>query len=352
MKSIRALSILGLLLSTPAVRADTFILKDGTELEGTVLSEEGENYLLEIQVTKSIKDERVVPKAEVVRIVREKLDETAFEDLTALVPVPDSQAVAEYDRRIAAVDAFLKEFPTTAKLKEAKEMHKALTDERAVVAAGGMKMGGLMISAADYQGNAYDLDARALELRIREHADRSEWLAALRVFSALDAEYRASTSYQAVIPVVVQVLRTFQTEVVGSLATLDDRLKKREAGLTRMAVSDRNNTLAAIKNEEDILEARYQKEKASRIAWVTPSLFHKASLEDCRRLGESELKRLTGPITPGDAGKAYRDAWTTIHSSSDPAAVKEAISQAKTANLSPRYVAMLEAAVKPAAATP
>jgi hypothetical protein len=352
MKSIRAIPFASLLIFASAATADIFILKDGTELEGTVLSEEGDNYLLEIQVTKSIKDERLVAKTDVERIVRVKEDEVALAKLTELVPVPDLQPTAEYDKRIAAVDAFLKQFPKSARLNEAKSLHKQLVEERDVVAAGGMKMNGLMVQSADYQANAFELDARVLEGRIRDHAARSEWLGALRAFAALDAEFRTTVPYREVLPVVGPMLRMAQSEVVGSLTTLDSRLKQREAGLTRMSVDDRARTEAAIKEEAVAIEARYQAEKKAGVAWVTPSLFHKASLEDCKRRVETDLKRLTETPPEGDGGKVFRDAWAAIQGAADAKAAQEALSQAKSANIPQRYISMLEAAVKPAAANP
>ena len=48
--------------------ADTFVLKDGTTIEGTVIRQDDDaNYVIEVQVTSTIKDERVIPKADVVR---------------------------------------------------------------------------------------------------------------------------------------------------------------------------------------------------------------------------------------------------------------------------------------------
>jgi hypothetical protein len=347
MKPLHASALLGLLFSCATAVADTFVLKDGTELEGVILREEGENYVLEVQVTKSIKDERVVPKADVTKIVRVMADATAFEKIADVYPVPDLLTLGDYDRRIAAVNGFLKEHPGSSNVAKAKELLQSLTDERTAIAAGGLKLGGLVISAADFRANAVELDARVLAAKIRDHASRSEWLAALRAFSALDLEYRTTQPYQEVLPLVKQVMRTHQTEIEQNLATLDERIKKREAGLSQMSGDDRSVTEAALKEEAAAIESRYQEEKKNRLAWVTPSPYHKASLEDSRRLAESELKRVAAlPAPTMDSGKAYREAWEAI-AGGDKKKVETALRDAKSARLPARYLTVLEDAAKP-----
>ena len=77
-----------LALTLPAV-ADTFFLKDGTTMEGKILRQDATAYFVEVNVTKSIKDERSIAKADVVKVEREQPDLIAFVELSKLIPAPD-----------------------------------------------------------------------------------------------------------------------------------------------------------------------------------------------------------------------------------------------------------------------
>lgn len=339
------LSLILSLLALPLM-ADTFILKDGTSLEGVILQEVGDSYLLEVQFSKTIKDERKVLKSDVVKIVREQHDLKAFEPLAKLYPTPDLLVPADYSRTIAAVTKFIKDFPNSTKLKEAKTMLDALNSESALVAAGGIKFNGKMLTAAEYQANAYDLDARVQEDKIRRLLATNEVLPALRLFSEFDREYATSISRGALLVPVKNVIQNHLAELKQSLAAMDAAIKKRTAGLTQMSSDDRQNTQNAIKEESDQIEASYQAEKAAKQIWITTTPYHKASMEEAIRSGEVELARINAvKITLGvEGGKAFRDAWNAVNGGGDAAAAGAAIAAAKTALVPARYLAPLEQA--------
>ena len=77
------------LLVTAGASADTIILKNGTRYEGRILKDEGDSYLLEIQVTRSIKDERRVAKADIEKIEKEDVAASDFAELAKLTDTPD-----------------------------------------------------------------------------------------------------------------------------------------------------------------------------------------------------------------------------------------------------------------------
>ena len=87
MKAHRLLRYLPL-LAIASVSADTFELKDGTKIEGTIIKEDGSDYIIRAQVTKTIKEERRVPKANVAKHTEELKDETEFAELAKLIPSP------------------------------------------------------------------------------------------------------------------------------------------------------------------------------------------------------------------------------------------------------------------------
>ena len=82
-----------------------FTLKDKTVLKGEVIRIQGDSYVIEYQVTPSIKDLKTVPKADIVKIVTDKPDAKAYELIAKLTPTPDFLTAEEYHQRLAAVQA-------------------------------------------------------------------------------------------------------------------------------------------------------------------------------------------------------------------------------------------------------
>ena len=329
-------------------RADTFVLKDGSTLDATITSETPEAYLLEVQVSKSIRDERKIAKAEVVKVVREQPDMKAFEAIAKLVPTPDLLTDEEYGARINAVQKFLKDFPTASMSKEAKAMLSTLKTESGQVASGGIKVNGAIVSPADYQLNAYDLDARVEEARIRGLVTRGESLTALRAYSDFCRNFQSTSSFGSLNPLMLQVMKNHVAEAKEALLSLDARLKKRAVGLEQMSSEDRRISDSAIKEEDAANEARFKAEKDGKLDWVTTSPYNKSSLEETVRFGDAEVTRLSNiKQTVGqDGGRAWREAWAVIRNGGSSAAISAAISNARNVGVSAKYMAMLDDAAK------
>jgi hypothetical protein len=338
------------------VAADSFTLKDGKVLEGKILRTEGDVYVIEYQVTRAIKDIKKVAKKDVVKITTAQLDSKDFEQIAKLIPTPDLLTEDEYKQRLLAVQAFIAKYPKSAMLKDAEAIAKRLTEESAVVVAGGRKFQGMMIPGADYRANAVDLDARALEAKIRDAAAKAQWLTALRTFSEFDKDYQAAACYREVLPVVIKSLQAFRAQISASIASYDARMEKQIADFENMPKNDGENSKRALEEQLAELEKRYQKEKAAMLPWVTPHPAHKQSLEDVNTFAEAELLRLTTaqstPAAASDAGKIFRNTWKIIHSTTTQEELDKAMAEAETAGMPAKHLKTLQAEAKAANVKP
>lgn len=347
MKKKPTLGVFCLLAVALPCAADTFLLKDGTTLNATIVSEVEDSYTLEVQVTKSIKDERKILKSDVVKITRELPDEVAFESIAKILPTPDMLTAAQYAAKILIVEKFVKEHNSSKKLPDAMAILATLKSENEAVVAGGIKFNSKILSSAEYQANAYDFDARVQETKIRSLVNASQFLQALRVFAEFERDYRNTISNSALRVLMRQVIQAHVLEAKQALQTLDARTKERISGIQRMALGDRKNTETAIKEEDAQIEARYKAEKDAKQKWVTTSPFHKASLSDTVKFGEEEFTRISKAQAVGgvDGGHIYREAWTAVRSGNSAAALA-ALAAAKTASIPTRYLAPLEVTAK------
>lgn len=334
-----------LILLAGAASAEKFVMKDGTVFEGRILREDAASYFVEVQVTKSIKDERTLAKAEVVRVEREQPDLKAFEEIAGLYPVPDEAGAAEYDRRIKSVERFVKFHRASPKAGEAKTMLEKLKSEANEVLAGGIRLGGRVVPAAEYRANAYEFDARVKEAAIRNFAKQGDYLSALRAYGEFSTDFRNTTVHAGLQPFVARLMTEYLAEIQEQVAGYDARLKERQVGLDRMDPGSRAATQAAIAEETAAMEARLKKEKDARVGWVTTDPMFKPSLDETLTFGRQELTRVKAAAAPAaDAGKLYRDALALALGKGDKTAIAAAISAAKAALVPQRYIEKLEVA--------
>lgn len=334
-------------VSLPAV-ADTFKLKNGTEIDGKIVSETDDSYLLEVVFNRSIRDERKILKSEVSEVIRELPDMKAFKSISSLVPTPDLLSDKDYGARILGVQKFLKDFPTSAKSADAKVLLATLKQESTQVASGGIKLNGNMISPREYKLNAYDLDARVQSAKVQDYLNQDQLLVALRAYANFCNDYDSTNANQELMPLMLQVIQSHVSEAKQTLLSFDDCIKKRNVGLERMSPEDRKLSESAIKEEDAALEALLKAERDGKLIWVTPNPYVKASLEETIKTGEAEIKRLSASSTVmgRDGGKAWRDAFAIIRNSKNPTTIATAITAAKAAGVSPKYMAMLEFSAK------
>lgn len=351
MKTYRLLPLLPVLLAAPA-SADTFELKDGSKIEGTVLRTDGSDYIIEVQVTKSIKDERRIPKADVVKQVAEQKDETDFAAIATLVPAPDLYSENEYEAASAKVQNFIKKHPNSPRKKEAQKIYDTLENELAVVKTGGVKFEGRMIPASERAPKAYGLDASIVASNMKKAGDKNEVVSALREWNKLEKDYLGSSAYRDNKDYALTLMKSHLATVTSVLSGYDARVKARQSGLQGMEQSDRVRSEQAIQEEQSAYAARVEREKADGIKWHTLDPFAKKELDEAKRSLETEIRRLStlDTSTLQNTEAAYEEAYAAItKSGAKKQEIDAAISKARGFNMPQKY---LDELVKLAPATP
>lgn len=326
--------------------ADTIRLRDGSEYEGIVVAEEEDEYVVMVQVTKTIRDERRFKKTDVLEIVGEKKDEKAFEEIKDLVPVPDGLTKEQYESRIDKVEGFLEQFPDSGRLtREAKKIHDTLFEESKVIAAGGVKFDGKLIPASEKAANAYTLDAQMVATELKEHADAGRRVEALRAWDLLQKDYLGSRAFLSALPVIQNVAARQLSAVENELESFDERVAERQESLQRVPERDRDRIESAIQAEGAAYLRKVAEEEEKGIRWLSLDPFQEDQLEDAKRLLEREVENLerldTSRLPQPDT--AWSEAWKTLNGNPTREEAREAYSSARSAELPERYLQMLEA---------
>lgn len=337
------LAFSSLSLAVPAF-GDTFVLKDGTRLDGRILSETSDTYRLEVLIGKSIRDEKSVPKSDVVEIIEVKQDEMDFEKIKGLAPAPDFSNADEYARRMGLVSKFIADHPQSSKKQEAEALLSSLKSEAEIIAGGGIKMDGKMVAGEAYRADQYDIDAKILEKRIRDAAARGDVLGALRGINRLETDYSSTNSRTAVAPLKKQLIRSYKTEIDELLSTYDKRVAERDANLARMSRDARVSTEAALKEELDLATKRYLADEQNDVLWVTTHPFLRESLEHARESITDALEDSDDFKPEVDSGRVYRNILKFIAANSDEDQIRGVLDQGEQAEIPERYLKNLKAA--------
>lgn len=326
--------------------ADTVLLNNGESYEGKIIFEDDTNCLLEVQVSEGIKDEKKFLKKDIKTITRQTPDIEEFVKLKELVPVPDLQGVAEYEARVKKANDFIKGFPRSEKLKEAKLILVSLSAELDVVRAGGMKLSGKMVSAEEYSATAYTYDQLIVVQKINRDISNRNFLGALRLFADYETKFAAGKTRAELVPKMKQVLAVHQTSLTESLEGFDARLKAREAGLARMSPEDKLITERAIEEQIANVKKRFDAEKATKNAWITPDAYLKESLVEALRQVDNEIKRLNTPpkneLELFSLEDSYHEAWENLPEAS-PEEQKAIMEKLKRERMPEYYLMKLKA---------
>jgi hypothetical protein len=329
--------------------ADTILLNNGESHEGKIVYEDDNFCLLEVQVTEGIKDEKKILKSDIKSISKQAPDIEEFLKLKELVPVPDLLGVADYEARIKRVEDFIKEFPRSEKLNEARKIDELLKSELQVVRGGGMKLAGKLIPLEEYLSTAYAYDQLIAVHKINRDIGYRNFLGALRLFTDYETKFAAGNLRADLVPKIKQVLQVYKASVSESLAGFDSRMKSREAGLARMAMEDRQKTENALEQQMVNLKARFVREKASKNTWITPDENLKESLTESLRQVENEIKRLDSPQKNGlvliSLEGAYREAWESLPRASEEEQ-KVILEKLKRDRMPEHYLLMLQGRLK------
>jgi len=324
--------------------ADTITLKDGTVLDGQVLKEEVDSYLVLVRRPCGIKDERPIAKADVESIVKTSPADEAFEAISALVPTPDRLTAADYDRMInKQAKAFVGAFPNSRHKAKATEIIETLEKEREVVAQGGLKLDGKWISPANRSSNAYELDARMTYDDALAAAEAGRFVQALRSLETLNADFKGSEHYEKGIELSKRVLQAYGPAVAADLKQVPDRIVDREKELATLPANQRDSALAEIQKKDAIYAALIKREKEAGTDWPTLEIYHKEPMADTLRAIDAESRRLESfdPSTIKPVGPTYKNAWTAA-TGGDEAEAKKLFGELKTLGVPERYITALE----------
>ena len=279
-----------LLFFTPLLTqgAEWIELKDGTKVEGKIVTDAADTVVIEIQTTPTIREQKSYPRAEVVKVHRATQDDLAFEEIAAIAAPATADDPNVYDAPLERIRSFMKGYAYSKHMPQARKLAASLESERTRVSAGEVKVDGQWISGAAAGPDKTELGGR-IQLSKMKFASNPE--SVLMAFEALEKNYATSSSYPDAVKMARESIGKLRTDLLRARTDLERRTREQEQGLQLASADRRAQMELGIAEEKAAVQGQIDRAKQNGAKWL-PLLPEAKSLDEMSKLADSEDARL------------------------------------------------------------
>lgn len=291
-----ALPLLAFLCGTSILQADVLIMKNGSKIEGSILSESATAVRMRYRLTPKIWDEKDFPRTDIQEVIKQTPQEVELIELKKILPTPDLLPADKYEQIIQdRLRPFLTKYPGTPEAKEVEGMIESLQEEKKKVSNGELKLDGRWLSATEVKSEQYNIDAYKLHQEMKEEMAKNEWEKALQIFDKLSKNkpsYIASTYYPAAVADALICLEKLDAIYTKMNIEQPALLKKQTEDLAKLSDEDRRKTKAAIDSERSKWRAESDAQRRNGVRWFPPYKLDQSSIANAQKLVTTESARL------------------------------------------------------------
>ena len=296
---LRTASILAVAIFAAApLLADTITLKSGEKLEGKILSETADSITLEYKLTAKIKDTKIIAKSNVQEIKKLTPSQTelAEKGLLNLLPSSDLLTASEYESIIQdKLRAFIAKYPGTPEAAEVEKVIATLSEEKAKVASGQVKVEGKWLDASVAKRDVYNIDAYRQRVIMKQKAavpTDLRYVEALRAFETLREKFGASTQYVRSIPEALEILDSYAKQLTSMISVQPIIQKQRDDGLKSLPADELARTKASIQAEEQTYKNNLDLQLKTKVKWRDINKYDLKGLLEAQTIALAETKNL------------------------------------------------------------
>ena len=273
-------------------RGDTFTLKSGEKIAGNILSETDKEITLQIAVTATIKDERVIKKADIESVEKIAPDEQAWPALKALALGEESLELADYTQAITKLGAFASLYPQGSHAAEAKTKLGLFEAEKNRVEAGERKIGGKWLSAEQADQEKVQIGGNIMLSRMKRFAAAAQFPEAMNIFDVLEKNYPGSAAMPDAVEIARQAVPALKLAAEQRQAQVKQFAVESAARLANAKGPERHQIETMQKQNLAAIEAAVAAAERSGAAWLPLSPANDRSLTALIGKCGSEITRI------------------------------------------------------------
>ncbi len=289
-------TILLLCLGCTLTFADRITMKDGKIHEGRITYESDDRIRIEVAVTASIKETKLIFKKDIAEIVKDAPDNVAFAKIKSLVPTRSLMSASAYRAAIkSGPDAFLSEFPDSKHKAKVEAIKKTLSEELDKVERGNIKIKDDWYSPKDQIDFKTLIESRIHLLRMEAVAKQTHYnalIGAMREYEIIEKKYFGTPAYPKALAMAQKAVpslgRTLQ-RMLRDVETVNAEWEKNKEQTEAVA---RAQIEAARANDEKKYQAELAADKKAGIKWVRLNPRSKTSIAGYLKLAAAEMPRL------------------------------------------------------------
>jgi hypothetical protein len=285
-------------LAVLPLRADEIKLKSGQTLTGRITYEAADIVKMEIPISASIKETKIIGRADIDTIVKDSPDDVEFNKIQTLVPTGSMVGVDSYRKMLeTGPEAFLKNFPGSQHTPKVKEIRATLAEELDKVERGFMKLEGEWLSPQDKVAYKELIESKIRLLRMESSAkgnNYSQLIAAMREFEVIEENYFGSPAFPKAVELAKQVMPVLGRQLQSMASSVDYQNAEYEKALAASTPEARVQLTAARAREDQTYSDSIAADKKAGVKWVHFNPRNKQGIEEALRLAATELPRIQG----------------------------------------------------------
>ena len=210
-------------------------LKDGSKVEGKIISAGADTVTIEVETSPTIREEKSYPRAEVAKVQRATQDDVAFEGIAAISVPATADDPAVYDVPLERVRSFMKSYAYSKHMPQARKLAASLESERTRVSAGEVKVDGQWISGAATGPDKSELGGR---IQLSKMKFASDPASVLMAFESLEKNHTTSSAYPEAVKMAREAIGKLRTDLLRVRSDSERRTREQKQGL-QLASADR-----------------------------------------------------------------------------------------------------------------
>jgi hypothetical protein len=279
------------LVSTAQLRGDSVTLKTGETINGTIRTETNTEVVIDVPVSASITDERVIQKADMLKEDKAQPDQIAYKQLMAVQPSPElSYSSQSYEQILKSLNAFETQYPTSSYLPEVKKLAGVFAEEKKKVDAGEFKYEGQWLSKDETARRQIQIVGLEYYNQMEQEAANGDLVAAMQTLEAIEKGYSTTRIYPKAVTLGQEVLERFEQDLMVRVKADQDRLKKT---IDFTAEPEKSRIIAAAKAEQERAEEVIAQAVRSGAKWVPLIPRSQVSIETLQKTAAAEAQRLS-----------------------------------------------------------
>lgn len=271
--------------------ADIITLKDGEKVEGKILSENETELVVEIQETASIKDERIIARADVEKVEKASPEETTWKVIKAYNIGTDSLPQTHYEQMIAALKAFASAYPESPNTPEAKAKTDRLQEELDRVTRGEIKLGNKWLTKDELARERVQITAQVLFNNMKSQYSAGQLTDAMNTFDRMEK----TTPGTRVYPEAVELARKVMPLIKDAATRELDLQKAREAEFRKRVQMAEGAEKQKLRKDADGIRTRLEAnlKQFSNLKWYPLKPSNQDTLYRLISLSGTEIQRLS-----------------------------------------------------------